>query len=50
MSGLSPCYDLLEFLNLLLKVIIPQTMNRKTPNTMKAFIIEKLINAISPSL
>lgn len=50
MSGLSSCYDLLDFLNLLIMEIIPHTMNRKTPNTMKAFIIEKLIKEISPSL
>ncbi|VEB18180.1 Uncharacterised protein [Bacillus paralicheniformis] len=50
MSGLSSCYDLLDFLNLLIKETIPQTINSKTPNTMITFIIEKLIKAISPSL
>ncbi|CAI8831126.1 hypothetical protein J5TS1_22370 [Bacillus licheniformis] len=47
MSGLSSCYDPLEFL---IKETIPQTINSKTPNTITAFIIEKLAKAISPSL
>ncbi|QDL76167.1 hypothetical protein D9Y32_00975 [Bacillus licheniformis] len=47
MSGLSSCYDPLEFL---IKETIPQTINSKTPNTITAFIIEKLAKAISIKL